>query len=450
MADRRDALARRRRMLALSQEDLATQLGVNRSTVARWERGQTDPQPWNRPDLCRVLAVDLQELEGLLQPPPTGGQNATPALSQAGAATLLPAGRSLAAAALPTERVHLVAGMPGPWQVPDLELAYSPARSLLAVETMGDGVSVFDARLPGRGCMITEQALDAYAWDAMTCGLLWALHGYESALLDDDANLAAMSCTTGPDLPSTLHASLGKVDLEPISRMFLGSQLCADHITVHLSDGDTAGPTFWTREQRGEEAATWLLFRHKYEYLAATASASPSPNRGGRIFCVPESAVADSPHHERVLLLMAIALMEALGIRVWLCTEPGYSQVDGFALVEGTRAVIASWVRTAGEPLIGVATRPALLRGFADTAFGAQQSDALSGDTAASRLAASAEYLRIDPAWFQYRCAQLAAAGTGGLLRVRSRLLGLDGVETALRFAARTLPRAFPAQSHTR
>jgi transcriptional regulator with XRE-family HTH domain len=67
MAVRREDLARRRRLLGLSQDELAARLRVDRSTVARWERGDTEPQPWMRTGLCKVLHLDLQQLDRLLR-----------------------------------------------------------------------------------------------------------------------------------------------------------------------------------------------------------------------------------------------------------------------------------------------------------------------------------------------------------------------------------------------
>jgi transcriptional regulator with XRE-family HTH domain len=67
-------LAQRRRVIGSSQEGLAEALGVERSTVVRWEAGETSPQPWCRPKLAKILAVSVEELDILL----TSGETATP------------------------------------------------------------------------------------------------------------------------------------------------------------------------------------------------------------------------------------------------------------------------------------------------------------------------------------------------------------------------------------
>jgi tetratricopeptide (TPR) repeat protein/transcriptional regulator with XRE-family HTH domain len=51
----------------LTQEAVAGLLGVERSTVTRWERGERAPQPWLRPKLARVLHVSADRLEELLE-----------------------------------------------------------------------------------------------------------------------------------------------------------------------------------------------------------------------------------------------------------------------------------------------------------------------------------------------------------------------------------------------
>src|SRR3954452_17481941 len=64
---RRGELAVRRRTVGLSQEALAERLGVERSTVARWESGRTCPQPWTRRALARELDLDLDQLAVLIE-----------------------------------------------------------------------------------------------------------------------------------------------------------------------------------------------------------------------------------------------------------------------------------------------------------------------------------------------------------------------------------------------
>ena len=65
-AGRRDRLVRRRKALGLTQEDLAALLKVDRSTVVRWERGETEPIPWQRPRLAKALKITADRLTELL------------------------------------------------------------------------------------------------------------------------------------------------------------------------------------------------------------------------------------------------------------------------------------------------------------------------------------------------------------------------------------------------
>src|SRR3712207_4334213 len=59
-------------MVGFSQERLAEAVGVDRSTVVRWERAETEPQPWHRRRLAAVLKVSVEELAELLAPSPVG------------------------------------------------------------------------------------------------------------------------------------------------------------------------------------------------------------------------------------------------------------------------------------------------------------------------------------------------------------------------------------------
>jgi transcriptional regulator with XRE-family HTH domain len=66
MAAKRVRLAQRRKAAGYSQEQLAAILGVERSTVVRWETAETEPQPWSRPKLAQALKVTPDKLQELL------------------------------------------------------------------------------------------------------------------------------------------------------------------------------------------------------------------------------------------------------------------------------------------------------------------------------------------------------------------------------------------------
>jgi tetratricopeptide (TPR) repeat protein/transcriptional regulator with XRE-family HTH domain len=113
---RRDQLAQRRKAVGLTQEQLAAQLGVERTTVARWERGQALPQPWLRPKLARALGVSADRVEELLA---AGSAPAASLGAEAAVPRLLPAsvadftGRAAELQALTQTLDHAGAGGPG-------------------------------------------------------------------------------------------------------------------------------------------------------------------------------------------------------------------------------------------------------------------------------------------------------------------------------------------------
>ena len=71
---RRDELAKRRAAVGFSQENLAEKLGVDPSTVYRWEAGESTPQPATRPKLARLLLISVAELHSLLAKGQARGQ----------------------------------------------------------------------------------------------------------------------------------------------------------------------------------------------------------------------------------------------------------------------------------------------------------------------------------------------------------------------------------------
>jgi hypothetical protein len=147
-----------------------------------------------------------------------------------------------------------------------------------------------------------------------------------------------------------------------VSQIWLGSDFCARHILRNLEEVP-APPAFWTREQTGGEACPWLLFEHKHAYLRATRDRFGESSLS-RMLCIPHRVVASSALDERVLLLLAVALMEAMGIHVKVCDDPSYSDVEGFVLGGQDKAIIANWVRGEGIWHVDTARRPSVLSDF--------------------------------------------------------------------------------------
>jgi tetratricopeptide (TPR) repeat protein len=70
----------------MNQEQLAERLAVDRSTVGRWERCESDPVPWVRPFLAHALEITLDELDRLLTSVVEGSGDGEPTTSSAGTA----------------------------------------------------------------------------------------------------------------------------------------------------------------------------------------------------------------------------------------------------------------------------------------------------------------------------------------------------------------------------
>jgi hypothetical protein len=153
------------------------------------------------------------------------------------------------------------------------------------------------------------------------------------------------------------------------------------------------------------------------------------------MFCIPSGAVRGSPLFERTLLFLAVALMEANGIQAKVCDDAAYSSVEGFVL-GGDQAIIANWVRGAGMWHVDATHRPSVLREFRDAAGTVGAHSVIEGSTPLQRLQVLAAYLELDWHWLTQRSSQLAAIGTTGLLRPRSRLISLAGIDAALDFVS--------------
>jgi transcriptional regulator with XRE-family HTH domain len=154
----------------------------------------------------------------------------------------------------------------------------------------------------------------AYALDDFTYGILWAVSTLDNSLLADDFALSEswrkLRNLQDQRQPS---ASPHVSELSGVGQLYMGSAFCAQHILSHYNELNKI-PVFWTREQCGEEACTWLFFLHKYHYLLRTQGrfSDGGVTQLSRVFCIPEVAVVRSPIWERVLLFLSIALMESL------------------------------------------------------------------------------------------------------------------------------------------
>jgi hypothetical protein len=273
--------------------------------------------------------------------------------------------------------------------------------------------------------------------DDLTYGLIWALVNFDDALLADDQALdeRRRELRSYEQLPRSAVGLQTAADLTSVARMWLGSNFCASHIVRNLAL-PSGLPVFWTREQTGEEACTWLLFRHKHDYLKRLGSQfARSPDPLIRGFCIPEAAVMASARWERILLFLSVALMESLGIRVKICAEPEYADVDGFVLLPGERAIIATWVRADDIWHVATTARSAVLRDFSEVTGHVTAHSVTEAGAPARRLRELSGYLGLDWAWLWRRCAGLGEVGLARLVRPRSRLLSTAGVDAALRYA---------------
>jgi transcriptional regulator with XRE-family HTH domain len=74
MVVKRCAFARARKAAGYTQESLAERLGVDRTTVARWEAGEYEPQPWQRPRIAEAFGLSLGEFNQVLDGVETTGR----------------------------------------------------------------------------------------------------------------------------------------------------------------------------------------------------------------------------------------------------------------------------------------------------------------------------------------------------------------------------------------
>ncbi|WP_143465341.1 hypothetical protein [Kribbella sp. ALI-6-A] len=455
------------RLAELVNEEILRATGsmgaITAKAISDWERGwYTWPGKHARAALCRVLgAPDAAAL---------GFQNRRVAASEpAPVRVASPDTTALIDLAGLNGKGSLGQGEVGRLEVPggrlfsglDLEAFYWPAeptgQDRLAVRSLDDEatirpdrrsavIAVTDAAgeewyhvADGRqlvrkppGPDHTRDVPSAYVLDDLTVAILWMITNTDAALLADDYSLDHYRTKLSP-YGELLSSSLtfGAVpDLHELSARWLGSRFCADHIVRNLGRL-TSTPLFWSREQRGEEASSWLIWTHKIEYLRATTKML---KRHRRAFCIPEHEVKNSPRYERIVLLLAVALMEAFQITVDVTTDPDHGQVEGFVL--GGEAIVANWLRAPGLWYVDASAPPSRRMVYRDIAEAASTRSIIEQPTPARRLEALAGYLNIPWRWFGKRCTELSAVGAGGIAQPRSRLLSTVGLDLALSYIA--------------
>ncbi|MFI6803773.1 transcriptional regulator, XRE family protein [Streptomyces luteogriseus] len=445
--------------------------GVARRTFDRWVSGEWHGTP--RPDtslvLERLFGVPVRELF-----------RAAPEVLRASAAPL-PRAHLQAAQTIDarwaTSRLSLTADSSGSWHTWELEGRRVFDGTSLAVHFQGgdyrNGVlhlSVTDRlrqflRPVRRGAVLTtlddaDGRVRTYVLDArtargllpaengssipvdqvqelddLTYGLIWAIANADDGLLADDHLLECQqdALSSFLKLPSSALSKSWVPGLTAVGASWMGSYFCARHISARLT-GTSGLPLYWTREQFGEEAVGWLLYTHKHAYLRRTEKLSSSAEPVTRTFCIPEAAVSDSQPYERLLLFLAIALMEMHHVTVRVCSEQEFSAVDGFVLIPRQQAIVANWVRSEEMWHASTTTSRPQLRSYADTVEQASAYDVIAGRTPLHRLQALAAYLRLDWAWLTRRCRALGEQGVCSVIQPRSRLLSTEELDAVLAY----------------
>jgi DNA-binding XRE family transcriptional regulator/tetratricopeptide (TPR) repeat protein len=133
MVVKRRSFTRARKAAGYTQEGLAEHLGVDRTTVARWEAGKNEPHPWQRPKIADAFGLPLCECNQHLDDVGTTGRAVDVSAALVKADGALPDGAYIGAQGL---RATAVPQLPGD----DDQPVVSTAQEILA--TLGRAVDV--------------------------------------------------------------------------------------------------------------------------------------------------------------------------------------------------------------------------------------------------------------------------------------------------------------------
>jgi len=440
--------------LRYSQQEFAQYLGASTKSVRNWETSKNGQLPVYQRALDTVLErlspderARFEQLQGESQAGPPERDVSYASHGPAAQWQLaLPEGRTLGTPVLAMQkyevrtrdeeyvRVRLNRG-------DNSQVLPQPLHGLVAGEDTSSGeprLFAVDALQVRRKASSREEVRipRAYELDDFALAVLWATAGFDSGLLNDDALLARARSDLHSYENLTRSAVSREVvaELHPVSQAWLGSGFCARHIVRNLPRLEQR-PEFWTAERTGEDAATWLFFRHKHDYLRKLQDVYGKATCLTRSFCILERHVAASSTGERVLMFLALALMEAMGVIVRITADDEFLSVGGFVLAPKSRALVANWVAAEGLWHVDSTTQRDVLLDFQEATGHAAGHSVTSSGTSTGRLQQAADYLGLDWTWLVRRCSEISKYGAAGLLMPRSRLLSPAGLETACEYA---------------
>jgi hypothetical protein len=458
-----------------------TPVSVARSTYMRWASGESTPEGLARLVLEELFGIDFDLLMG---PAPDRDVVLPSVLDGASrAAAMLVDSRWSTSMLHPTAPV---AGVDGAWYLDGLDLLDStsvaaqmyvataradddvvvigpddyqhirqfvrPTRRALLLASVeerrdgGDegGLYVLDAA-HARRLLALDRPVEglpiptAYRLDDLTFAVVRSLIAADEALGADDRLLDSEEQGLEQHLlkERSVFARESVPGLSQVGAAWLGSRFCSRHALRWLTKNG-APSALWGRAQIGEEAVPLLLFRQQHWFVDQLLQlAADGEDQLGMALCVPEDVVAASPLYDRIMLFLALSWLEMRGLVTWVCTEPEYAKLDEFVLVPGQQAVLGTWMRARDTIWSAdVAVRKAQVRDYDLAVRHARANSVIEGASPAGRLRSAVDYLGLTPVWktLPDRCRELGAYGTVDMLQTRSRLIGLEELDKALRF----------------
>ncbi|MGH4008873.1 MAG: helix-turn-helix transcriptional regulator [Pseudonocardiaceae bacterium] len=223
MVVKRRSFARARKAAGYTQEGLAERLGVDRTTVARWEAGETEPHPWQRPKIAEAFGLSLCEFNQLLSDIGTTGRTVGISASPVEAPTLPDDARTL------LNELAVIASVSGVtweelmrWLSRRLVLKQGIAATVLPAFCLDDAAPV---GTPSYAVVEESSVLAALS------GMSWASPIYDAVLSPTDAVRHAAS-----ELEANTGSHLGSLtDLRRAAANVMQASLSSDYAQLARS-----------------------------------------------------------------------------------------------------------------------------------------------------------------------------------------------------------------------